>query len=780
MKEIFDENLNSEDNNNLLINNKELIKDIDIKKKENDNNDYEIITNNKAEKIKNEEDEIQKKMMYILNKDENFYTNLKESETFSETDDKKIEIIKYLSRRSNTFFNPNPLRKQKLKEKPKDSSIKSKKIAINDIVTNLKTQYIIFNIQDFIRKYHLKANPHINIKQYKFVTTIQVLFLYFYGIIIFFEKPWFCHEDTTFPLPSRFIFIKDCKEQVVFSGLPFIYDNVLRVIEIFQIIVLVITQIMKYRIKSYLTVANIKEKIIYKILQAFLFLSLAICFFDVLIALFTNKFPIFNFLIRPFIYIYMFGRLRRNWLNILKVIWKTKFIYLLLLINILTFSCIGYFLFNEKKGYFESLGESFLQLYILLTTCNFPDIMLDSMKKSKIAMIYFIIYISINIFIILSLLQTLYTNKYNNMNKKECLKIIKDLVQNPYNQHIFNGKKFNDFIFEQKRIYSLTKEEFDNILIIFNIYNQNINIFSGLTYLMEQTPETSFIFYHKIGKYILQSYIVEIIINLLCVGTTLFLINAKFIVLAFHFIISFLLLYEPILLIYFLGINRFSSHHIKRLIFHIFNICIIISLIIIFCLFSNDGELQNSFIFQILKIFISLRTFRIFILLDKFEIIQHIYSVIRISKEMLHRNLIMLYSFFFIFSTASIFLTGGNIKKNSFNDKNGSIPEYYIHINFNDLASSYITCICLMMINNINILVNSLTYNLNHKMFYKLYFATFYFFSTLIVINIIQTLLLEMYLISDNSSNNEDIKEDKNIDNKNNNKDENIIEEEDD
>ena len=54
MKEIFDENLNSEDNNNLLINNKELIKDIDIKKKENDNNDYEIITNNKAEKIKNE------------------------------------------------------------------------------------------------------------------------------------------------------------------------------------------------------------------------------------------------------------------------------------------------------------------------------------------------------------------------------------------------------------------------------------------------------------------------------------------------------------------------------------------------------------------------------------------------------------------------------------------------------------------------------------------------------------------------------------------------------
>ena len=55
------------------------------------------------------------------------------------------------------------------------------------------------------------------------------------------------------------------------------------------------------------------------------------------------------------------------------------------------------------------------------------------------------------------------------------------------------------------------------------------------------------------------------------------------------------------------------------------------------------------------------------------------------------------------------------------------------------------------MINNLNILVKSLTFNTNHKMFFEFYFATFYFFSTLILINIIQTLLLEMYLISDQS-----------------------------
>ena len=58
------------------------------------------------------------------------------------------------------------------------------------------------------------------------------------------------------------------------------------------------------------------------------------------------------------------------------------------------------------------------------------------------------------------------------------------------------------------------------------------------------------------------------------------------------------------------------------------------------------------------------------------------------------------------------------------------------------------------MINNLNILVKSLTkyIDLNQVMM-EFYFATFYFFSTLIIVNIIQTLLLELFLISDFSNN---------------------------
>ena len=57
------------------------------------------------------------------------------------------------------------------------------------------------------------------------------------------------------------------------------------------------------------------------------------------------------------------------------------------------------------------------------------------------------------------------------------------------------------------------------------------------------------------------------------------------------------------------------------------------------------------------------------------------------------------------------------------------------------------------MINNLNIIVRSLTYYVQlNRVSMEFYFATFYFFSTLIIVNIMQTLLLELYLISDFST----------------------------
>jgi len=749
MKENLEEDIINKENNNNSVNTKET--EGEIKENNSDNNPFEIITDEEVKNVKKEDHRRKKTLMYILNKDENIYSDPNNDFNQNEIREANSLMVEFLTKNKNTFKHINPLRRgKKSKEKPPDESLKYKKRAIKVLVTNLKTQYIIFNIRDFIRQYHLVANPKINTKLHKIAKIIQHLCLNLYVIIMFFEKPWFCYEGTTIPLPSNFTFIEECEDKVEFSGLPFIHDNALRIIEILQTVIIAVTQVIKYKNELILKDTNIGLNKLYNIIQIFLFLSLLFCFVDLVGALLINKFPIINFIIRPFIYIYMLRRLRTNWLSVLKILWKTKINFFILLINIVTFSCIGYFLFSREDGYFKSLGESLIQLYILLTTCNFPDIMLDAMKSSKFAILFFIIYISINIFIILSFLKSLYIKKYHSVYKKDCLKIIKDIFQNTYNQHIFNGKKFNNFLLEQKEVYSLTKEEFDNFLILFNLYNKVSDIFDQLNEMFEKSPEEKFASKNKLGNYILYSYILEIIINLLCIGTTIILISNNYLFLVLHFTISICFVYEPILLIYYLGIKRFAFHHIKRMFFHIINIINIILIIILTSLYSSDDDTKYLNVFNIFKIFISLRTIRIFILLDRFQIIQNIYVIIRVSKEMIYRNLLILFSFFFIFSTFTILLTGGNIKRNNFENLK-VVPNKYVHTNYNDFGSSYITCFCLMMINNLNILVNALTYNLDHKMFYRFYFASFYFFSTLIIVNIIQTLLLEMYLISDNS-----------------------------
>lgn len=48
------------------------------------------------------------------------------------------------------------------------------------------------------------------------------------------------------------------------------------------------------------------------------------------------------------------------------------------------------------------------------------------------------------------------------------------------------------------------------------------------------------------------------------------------------------------------------------------------------------------------------------------------------------------------------------------------------------------------MINNINIISKSLSYGVSE--YYQGYFALFYFISTLVILNISTTLLLEMYM----------------------------------
>ena len=683
------------------------------------------------------------------------------------------KTVEDIYRNNNKFNHVNPMRISRTtfgNSRKSELRRHTKEEAIKELITNLKTQYILFNVKNFVRNYQIEINPDINQKNYKICLFLRNMSLYIYGLIIIFERPWFCYKGTTVPLPSYFEFVENC-EKISFANIPFITNEILRSFEILLTITITVTQILKYMTEYNLIKSNTGVNKSYNIVQVILFISLFLCFADSTYSLLSNNFPIINFLCRPFIYIYMIRRLRNNWKSILTVLWKTKKAYFILFINLISFSVIGYGLFKTKNGFFKSFGESVLQLYILLSTCNFPDIMLEAMEKTKFAIIFFVLCISINYFILLSYLHNLYNAKYYKVNKRDCLNIIKDVIDNKYNEDIFGVPKFERFLLKQKYLYHLTNDEYDNFLVLFNFYSRNSNLYNSLVTSEELTPEVEMIKNTKYGKYILESIKVEIIVNILYLGCTISISSFfpssstffnNYIFLLFHFISSCAIIYEPILLIKHLGIKRIIKNHFHRTLFHLFNIVVIVCLLFVFFLDKNDEgkkTLYDTFL-RILRVFISFRTIRISVFLDKFRIIQNIYIIVSISKEMLNRNLLTLYSFILIFSTLSILLTGGKIETHSF-DNNHDIPQNYVYINFNDFASSYISCFCLLMINNLHILVKSLTYKLDYELFFEFYFATFYFFATLILINIIQTLMLEMYLISDHSLSNRKKDDDK-------------------
>jgi len=170
----------------------------------------------------------------------------------------------------------------------------------------------------------------------------------------------------------------------------------------------------------------------------------------------------------------------------------------------------------------------------------------------------------------------------------------------------------------------------------------------------------------------------------------------------------------------------------------VFHSFILISQILKWENFLNDENL-----IAFLRILIILRSLRIFTLLNMFPDFKNIFSTIENMKEVFGSLISSLFSFFFVFSTISIFLFGGRITKDEYT-KISNIPDEYSHINFNDYGSSFLLCFCLMIFNDMNILIDYICGY--YDLLIKPYFVIFYFLSILIILNIFQTFVLDMYL----------------------------------
>ena len=569
-----------------------------------------------------------------------------------------------------------------------------------------------------------------------------------YSFLVFFEKPFYCDEDYK----QLSINIKQtikCTDKLSLIGLPTItplYNTIIQFLLLLSFIIFqAIALYQRYQIKQ-LHMNYIKGEI-------FLFILLFASFFDVLISIFTYKFAIIHFICRGLIIILLVRNLRLSWKNNILIFWNTKTIFFLILCNIIVFGIVGYILFGDDKAVinnedypFKDLATSFYSLFILLSTCNFPDVMLDTFDSSKLCVLYFAVYIILNLYIFFSLLKALFFSVYYDNFQKTTQQLDNDLFTE-HNKDILKTEMVYDYLFTINREFQLTKGELNMLLTHLDINKKDIKFTEKTKALKQKRKEMEYsyminLFSHKK---------VELIINCVNMLFILFLIKSlgeNIFVLMFQLIWSVILLMELFIYIYYIPILTFIKTEFVRSLFHLVNFLHLICLICLIYYNYLNEEYLFDLLFEITKPFIIIKSIRIFVLLSTFHEFKMIFFTLQNMKKLFTILLLNLFSFYFLFSTCSMLLVGGNIQQNSFVEIE-HIPNNYHHINFNDFGSSFVACFALTMINNLQIIAKSLSYNpdgSDNKML-KCYFAVFYLISTIMIINIFQTLILEMYLV---------------------------------
>ncbi|KAI5089637.1 two pore calcium channel protein 1 isoform X1, partial [Silurus meridionalis] len=113
------------------------------------------------------------------------------------------------------------------------------------------------------------------------------------------------------------------------------------------------------------------------------------------------------------------GAVRRNLRQIFQSLPPFIDILLLLLFFMVIFAILGFCLFstNPADHYFNTLENSVVSLFVLLTTANFPDVMMPAYSHNRWSCMFFIVYLSIELYFIMNLLLAVVFDTFNGVEK---------------------------------------------------------------------------------------------------------------------------------------------------------------------------------------------------------------------------------------------------------------------------------------------------------------------------------------------------------------------------
>ncbi|KAK5932739.1 hypothetical protein CgunFtcFv8_004419 [Champsocephalus gunnari] len=152
------------------------------------------------------------------------------------------------------------------------------------------------------------------------------------------------------------------------------------------------------------------------------------------------------------------GAVRRNLRQIFQSLPPFIDILLLLLFFMVIFAMLGFCLFSPNKTdpYFSTLENSLVSLFVLVTTANFPDVMMPSYSKNRWSCVFFIVYLSIELYFIMNLLLAVVFDTFNDVEKMKFKSLL--LHKRSAVDHAFQ------LLVSRQRPSGVTLKQFDGLM----------------------------------------------------------------------------------------------------------------------------------------------------------------------------------------------------------------------------------------------------------------------------------------------------------------------------
>ena len=124
--------------------------------------------------------------------------------------------------------------------------------------------------------------------------------------------------------------------------------------------------------------------------------------------------PFLNPMLRPLLFVAMSRSVRRSFGSFLLVLPAVSDALLLVLLLLGFFAATGVLLFSaERAGSpFETVPRALINLFVLLTAANFPDVMLPAYQENRLAALFFVAFLILGLFLLTNLILAAVFRKY--------------------------------------------------------------------------------------------------------------------------------------------------------------------------------------------------------------------------------------------------------------------------------------------------------------------------------------------------------------------------------